>query len=82
MVAFLVLSRAPPPIALLEFLRIREKGIEMFCKTVLGLKVPLYSGKYDYLILILLFIYLKKKNKGTGCYICNSVKYVVTLVVE
>jgi len=41
----------------------------MFCKTILGLKVALYSGKYDDLILILLFIYLFKKNKGTSCYI-------------
>jgi len=34
----------------------------MFCKTTLGLKVSLYSGKYDDLILILLFIYLFLKN--------------------
>ena len=33
-----------------------------FVKLFKGLKVPLYSGKYDDLILILLFIYLFLKN--------------------
>ena len=43
----------------------------MFCKTTLGLKVPLYSEKTDDLILIVIFVYLfflKEKPKGMGCY--------------
>ena len=58
MVAFLVLSRAPPLVALLGFLRVREKEQKMFCKTALGLEVPLYSETSNDLILILIYLFI------------------------
>jgi len=65
-VAFLVLSRAPPPTALLEFLCVREKERKMcFYKSCFGLKVNLLSeGTYDLINFIYLFIKMENP-KGT-----------------
>jgi len=63
MMAFMVLSRAPPPVALLGFLRVREKRTEMLLQSCSWFKF-LYIVSFNDLILFYLFIYLFKRSKG------------------
>ena len=81
MVTFLVLSRAPPPVALLGFLRVREKGTKMFLQSCSGLKFLYIVSTNDLIIFYIPPVVNKCIEVGTKLKHSKATKIVIRYLV-